>query len=252
MKFAADPVTGAQIEAVEYLQRYGRRPLGAEVDFRPPPTCETCKQTLRLVAGKTDDTRGHFAHRPLSGYCPAKDFSALPYGKLTPTQPDPVRARVLRQQFVERWRWVFTEVARFVPLLDAHEFLELVRIADNDGLWGYRHLELRDVPELFLMLRDFTPATSRIGLGGNRRVYWFRFWYSANVRKIDDLWITPPNQVTLFRASFVAPIGRKKLPDTEALVKLKVMERVQFVPPLDPKLAYEYAERIISARLKRQ
>jgi len=248
MNLGIDPETGWQIDAETYVQRYGRKALGSIEDLRPFVWCETCTQNMRHVAGKTDDSWGHFSHFPNAGYCPTKASAARPYGSLRPTDPDPKRGMWMRQEVLHRWRWVFAVLGKYVPMLDAKEFVELIRVADNDGVWGYRNLELIQVPELLLMIRDFTPETSRRVLGQSRK-YWFRFWFSANITRINDLWITPPGEVTLFRASFTPPTGRRKIPHPDDLVKLKKMDRIHTVPELDPDIRYDFATNFIPRSL---
>lgn len=220
MRIAIDPYDGQQITPEQYLARWGNKALGSKEDHRPRVRCEFCDQEMHHVAGRTQDSHGHFSHLPKSGYCPTKTPAGLPYGALTPVDPDPQRAHWIRQQAMEHWRWVYQEIAERIPAFDAKEFVELVRVADKDGLWGYRNLTLQQVPELFLVIRDFTPATSKF------RKLWIRVWFSANIQTIEDLWITPPASIKILRASFPAPTGRKRIPEPEKMLKLRVLPRV--------------------------
>jgi hypothetical protein len=249
MNFAMNPVTGQFITAEEFVKTYGQKALGAKLDHRPIPFCDFCKQNMSHIAGKTEGSYGHFSHRPNSAYCPSKAKTGEPYGKLTPSNPDPERAKWLKALVRERWRWVFHEISKKVNYFDALEFIELIKIADHDGLWGYRHLELIQVPELLLVIRDFTPTTSRI-IDGKRRTKWVRFWFSANIRAIEDLWIVPPKNVRLCAVELDPPSGRRKYPDPTTMSNPEYVERVKFVPHSDPLLYYPYAETVIPRQLK--
>lgn len=220
MRIAIDPHDGQQITPEQYLARWGNKALGSNVDHRPRVRCEFCNQEMSHVAGRTQDSCGHFAHLRKSGYCPTKAPAATPYGVLKPVNPDPQRAVWIRQNAMLHWRWIYQEIAERIPAFSAKEFVELVRIADKDGLWGYRNLTLRQVPELFLVIRDFTPATSKF------RKLWLRVWFSANIKDIEALWITPPESVKLLRASFPAPTGRQRIPKPEQMIKLRELPRV--------------------------
>lgn len=243
MNFAIDPESGQQITAQQYRERWGNKALGAKEDHRPKVRCEFCSQEMHHVAGRTEDSYGHFSHQPKSGYCPTKAPAGLPYGHLTPVNPDPVRAQWIRGQAMAHWRWIYEEVSKRVPAFDPNEFVELVRVADHDGLWGYRNLTLQQVPELFLVIRDFTPATSK------HRKYWFRVWFSAAIRNIEDLWITSPESVQLFRASFPAPTGRQKIPKPDEMVRLTPLARVGDVHGNYSKVT-DFAIKVISSALK--
>lgn len=220
MQTAIDPNTGHPITAKDYLAYWGNRPLGAVEDIRPAMICAFCGQEQRHRAGKTSDTSGHFAHKPNSGFCPTKAPAALPYGRLTPTNPDPVRAREIRATALYHWKWLFKEISDRCPNFDTYEFISLIKVIDKDGLWGYRNLTLRQVPELLLVIRDFTPATSKF------RKYWYRFWFSANIVNIDDLWITPPNEVRLIRATFPAPQRRRTIPNPDDILSVKILPHI--------------------------
>jgi len=241
MKTAIDSFDGQKITAQNYLVRWGHKALGTYEDQRPQIFCEVCEQTLHHVAGRTRDSDGHFAHHPKSGFCPTKNPAALPYGRLTPTNPDPERAKWIRSQAMQHWQWIFHEVWTRCPNFDAYEFIELVKVADADGLWGYRNLTLLQVPELFLVSRDFTPLTSKF------RTAWYRFWFSANIRSIDELWITPPENVQLLRAEFPAPKGRQKTPYPH---EIKDVSRCQPIMGIHENVKIrEFAARVIPEAL---
>ena len=243
MRIAIDPMTRAEITPDDYLSRYGNKPLGANTDPRPRVRCGFCDQAMHLVAGRTEDTVGHFAHLPKSGFCPTKAPSALPYGRLKPRSPDPEGAKRIRQVAMDNWRWVYAEIKERVPVFEPTEFIALIQEADKDGLWGYRNLTLQQVPELFMVSRDFTPATSR----GRR--YWIRFWFSGNIQSIDDLWIQRPETVTLHRASFPPPKGRQKIPDPMKMIAKKNIDRVG--APHDAQIQIDERDfKMICERLK--
>jgi len=191
MKIAIDPSIGQQITPEQYLARWGNKALGSKEDHRPRVRCGLCDQELHHVAGRTEDSHGHFSHLPRSGYCPTKAPSALPYGHLTPVNPDPARGALIRQQAMANWRWIYQEVAERVPAFLATEFVELVRAADQDRLWEYRNLTLQQVPELFLVIRDFSPKTSKY------RDLWIRF---GSVPIFDRLMISGLRLQSLFNS----------------------------------------------------
>lgn len=244
MRIALDPQTHESITPEQFIARYGRTPIGSSTSS-VRAICESCEQELSLVGGKTTNTQAHFSHFPNSGFCPTKKSAGRPYENMRPTNPDPKHARLIRAAFVNRWQWVYSEIQRLVPELDAQEFLELVKRADKDEIWGYRHLTLLQVPELFLMLADFPPHTSRF----KRRIYWMRFWYSANIRSIEDLWITPPTEVRLLRASYRVVPGSKAAPGINQLVAIRCQQRSHAIPPIDPDLKDGFALRVIPPKL---
>ncbi len=244
MKIGLDPRTFEPITPEQFIVRYGRTPIGSG-PHGIRAICESCEQELSLVGGKTTSTHSHFSHLPNSGFCPTKEPAGRPYGHLRPTNPDLKHAQLIRSDFVNRWQWVYSEIQRFVPELDTWEFLELVRRADQNEIWGYRNLTLLQVPELFLMLADFPPHTSRF----KRRHFWMRFWFSANIRNLDDLWITPPTEVRLFRASYKIAPGSKAAPGITQLVAIRNQPRSQAIPPIEPVLADSFALKVIPPKL---
>lgn len=243
MRIAIDPRDRTEITPEQYLARWGNKALGSMEDLRPRVRCLMCKQQLHHVAGRTEDSHGHFSHMPKSGYCPSKAPAASAYGHLTPVDPDPARGKQIRAQSMLNWRWIYQEVAERVPAFMATEFVELIRTADQDRLWEYRNLSLHQVPELLLVIRDFTPKTSKF------RKLWFRFWFSANITLIDDLWITPPGSVRLLRASFPAPEGKQRIPVPEQMLAAKEMRRVG-EPHDDYSKVSDLAVKIISSALR--
>lgn len=243
MRIALDPTNRSEITPEQYLIRWGNKALGSTEDLRPRVHCLMCGQQPHHVAGRTADSKGHFSHMPNSGYCPSKAPAASSYGHLTPVDPDPERGKQIREQAMSNWRWIYLELAERIPAFMATEFVELIHTADKDRLWEYRNLTLQQIPELLLVIRDFTPKTSKY------RKLWIRFWFSANITSIDDLWIKPPGEVRLLRASFPAPGVRQRIPVPEEMLALKEMKRVN-------KLHTDYSEvsdlvvKIVSPKLR--
>ncbi|MBI4990283.1 MAG: hypothetical protein HZC23_15820 [Rhodocyclales bacterium] len=218
MRIAKHPTTSAQMTVPDYIKSYGHRPI-AGTDLRPHPRCPFCGQGLTIVAGKTDYTTGHFAHFPNSGFCPSKEPAGRPYLRLSPVDPDPAHGDYLRKMFWKYWERIYGRLCDLVPYLSLNEFIALIREANRLRVWEYRHLELWEIPYVFVLLADFPAKTGIKKNGKPCRIYWFRFWYAPSVKSIDDLWIRPEIEPTLFRASFEQPRRDGTIPGYDKLVK---------------------------------
>jgi hypothetical protein len=229
MNEAIHAQTRNRMTAEHYLRDIGKPALGQRADDRGRMVCEACWQTVNHRAGRTDKSQGHFAHEHDSGFCPTKSSAERLYGPLTPRLPDMANAAAIKRQTFQRWRWVFHTINRHAPFLSSEEFLELIDVANAERMWQYKGLTLEQVPEMLLTARDFTPTTSM----NSQRKYWFRFWFSANIRFIDDLWNTPPQNVKLFRGSFPIPHGNGR-PRMTSLVRQTELVRIHTARPDDP------------------
>lgn len=205
---ALHPETNDLISVDAYLIDLGRKPVKATAE-PPRARCPICRQQLAVVASNSPESVGHFAHLPRSSYCPTKDTSRSPYLDLRPTNPDPARARAIRELFSQDWQNYFAFLDYMV------KFCSLVRLADDKQIWAYRGLELSDVPYVMLTLADFAPATSE----RQQRRYWFRFWFDTSVRTFEDLWIHRTDPAQFYRAWYEPPRSRRKRPRYEDMLR---------------------------------
>jgi hypothetical protein len=217
MRIALHPTKNEAIRIDQYIKEFGRRPLLGE-DLRERARCSFCPAKLTDVAGKTDDTMGHFAHWPKSGYCPSKEPAGRPYLRLTPVNPNPEWARYLKTVFLEKWEQYYIKLGKLVPLLSIDEFFALVHEANRLRVWEYHHLTPWEIPYTFVLMNDFPTTNSQKRNKIPQRKYWFRFWYDSSVSSLDDLWINREDDPVLFRASFIQPMRKGAVPKLDALV----------------------------------
>lgn len=221
MRIAMHPFeTERQISADQYDKEFLRRTTEpGDLRLRPKAICEVCNTRLTFIQGN-DSHVSYFKH-DAGVFCPTKEPAGRPYLALTPVNPDPEAARILRTAFRQNWMWHYDRVSHMVPLLSADEFLALVQFATERNAWAYRGLEERMIPRLLVLMADFAPWTS---FPKNKREFWFHFFFESSVGSLDELWIRPDPNAALFRASYVAPASRRGNPRYEDLVKRVQMD----------------------------
>jgi hypothetical protein len=174
------------------------------------------------VGDGTPNTVGHFAHQRGSGFCPSKESGAVPYLPLVPVDPDPERGQWLRGAVLQDWPSHVAALQNWATYLGPQDLDEMLTVARHRRLWEYRHLAPWQVPYCLLMTRDFPPATSARGHDRQPlRALWFRFWFDARVRSIDDLWIQHPSEVQVHRGSYRPPSGRRATPGLQDLLRVR-------------------------------
>ena len=235
MRIALHPHTRQKIDHARYIKEFGHKDVvGKEVDLRPEAICPFCGGNVYSAAEKTRTP--HFRHHP-GAFCPSMEPAGRPYLPLTPNNPDPVAGAVLRAAFRLHWRRHYVAIRRLVPCLSPEEFVDLIRIASEQGVWDYIGFEEIDIPYVFLLMADFPPWTSTKANGKHERDLWLRFFYNPEVRAVEDLWIIPRQNVVLHRVSFKAPKNKRARPPYEDLLKETTIEMDQtFLEGPEPNL----------------
>ena len=106
--------------------------------------------------------------------------------------------------------------------------------ADQRDLWSYCRLRELDIPYVLVTRADFEPTKKRDG--SPARPTWRRFYYSSAVRTFDDLWIQPPAEVRLLRATFRPNGTRGARPKQEHLIAAEEKDRCNFLTVPEPVL----------------
>jgi hypothetical protein len=226
--YAIDRSTGQRIAAEEFQKRHSKKTTTGLVDI--PAECPYCHKDLFLRQGTKTI---HFWHGTSKEFCPSKEPFGRPYIHLTPTEPDLVHAAALRTKFKEEWQLHYMELLRLIPCMSYQEFLLLLGEALSKDIFAYANMTIGDVPYVMVLALDYVPKTSY----KQQRNLWFRFWYSAKIRQIDQLWIVPPADVELIRASFVPPTAPARFPDYDTgLIADKPMVRTAFREATFPQL----------------
>lgn len=221
MLYAIDRSTRKRISAEEFQKRHSRTTTTGLVDI--PAECPYCHNDLFLRQGTKTI---HFWHGTSKDFCPSKEPFGRPYLPLTPTEPDLAHAAALREQFKAEWQLHYRELERLIPCMSCEEFLLLLNEALRRDIFAYTNMTIDDVPYVMVLALDYVPETSY----KQERRFWFRFWYSSKIRQIDQLWIVPPSEVELIRASFTPPVAPERFPDYDTgLIADKPMARTLFL-----------------------
>lgn len=224
MRSAFHPLFDRPITIEGYYQAFGRRRVDG-VDSRPKARCPFCRVCLNDRAGTRDVTTAHFYHPGKSGFCPSKAGAGQPYLVLTPAYPDTAHAKFLKIAFRERWEWHFHKLSTMVKFFSVSEFMALIGRANELRIWEYKNLLPTELPYVMVLLADFPPDTGICKNGVPLRKYWFRFWYDARIRSLDDLWIKCEEPTMLFRASYYPPKRKGAIPGLDSLVKFYPIPR---------------------------
>lgn len=236
MHEALHPTIVRNITVAEYHRVFGRKPLGdTSPDNRPRARCPFCGQEMSIVGDKSNNTVGHFAHKRGSGFCPSKEKAGRPYLRLTPRRPDPERGMAIRREFRATWRQQLNHLESLVPALHIDEFLELLELADRWRIWEYSGMTAGDVPYVFLVLADFSTLTAQQEPdGSSKRMFYFRFFYDAALRDIEDLWIWPGERPVLHRVSYTPTVRGGPPPEKNIKRSTPVEVRNGFLLDLKP------------------
>ena len=186
--------------------------------------CPVCNGVMRRRAGIRQP---HFSHTQDKIFCATKSRLGRPYLALRPTEPDPDARRYMKIQFRRNWQRHFSFIKELLPRLSVGEFIDMMKLAIRNDIFAYRDIMERDIPYLLLMTRDFPPwtglpATTKL----KSRMFYFRFWFKANVQAVRDLWIRRNETLIFQRASYKLSddyIERKRRP-----VELDIMRIAQF------------------------
>ncbi|CDQ09423.1 conserved protein of unknown function [Acidithiobacillus ferrivorans] len=179
----------------EYIQ------LAAEHGFQLPNEyvggrCPVCKRRMKVRAGhKKDD--GHFYHNDKL-FCPTKDPASRPYLGKTPTNADPVAAARNREFARNNINAIWSRLNEMVPYLDLKEFVSILEEARRINVYGYVDLDPTILPYVYVTLINFLPSKSR----NKQRKFKFCFFYEAEVKDYEDLWIDRGRECHLSRISY--------------------------------------------------
>lgn len=112
-----------RITVVDHIREFGND----KVPQREFARCPVCKQPLRIDAGSSASSVGHFSHQANLGFCPTKIKAGRPYAGLLPNRPDPEAARRMKAAFREHWTQHFEKLNELVKWLHVNEFIEVVQ-----------------------------------------------------------------------------------------------------------------------------
>lgn len=239
MRKAIHPYKGNKITAAQYIADLGNdRPT-----MESRPICPICHQRMKLVASKTANSTGHFAHLSQSGFCPSKEPAGVRYDNLPPRRPNAERAIELKRYFINNWKIHFSQLDYFIKGLSKKEFFEVLQLADRARIWEYAHLEPFQIPYILATLMDFPPEKSRNGIDKEKiRKKYFRCFFDSTVQRYDDLWIERPQSLQFWRAWYEST-PRKK-PRVEELIDAYSIDLNDKFLQYTPKVPQFYVDEI--------
>nr|WP_295829929.1 hypothetical protein [uncultured Azospirillum sp.] len=243
MRTALHPSENRFINVEDYIADFGHRiaDRGAADDVLRA-RCPFCPSRLSHRAAIPDRV-AHFCH-PEGAECPSMAPAGQPYIDLTPTDPDPEAERAIKRAFRHNWQRHVRRMEQIVPCLHFKEVLALLDFATERRMWGHRGLREEDLPYVLILSADFPPDTGTRKEGRPERRFWFRYWFSHQIRNLAQLWIEPPENVTLFRALYEPP-PRRPRPDLTDLFRIDVIDRTTEFLGQEPRaLPGWYAEKI--------
>lgn len=210
MHKALHPAANRKITVAEHISEFGNDHL----ELYERARCPICKQRMVNRAASSPGATGHFAHMPMSGYCPTKVTSGMPYLGLPPRRPDTEHGKQVKSQFANQWEKHFVRLNEIVNGLHFEEFKKVILLADQERIWEYANLNAYQLPYIFSTLMDY-PSTNSFKYDNKHvRRCWFRCWFDASVERYDDLWIHRAEPHALIRAWYKQPHkGKPKLDD---------------------------------------
>jgi hypothetical protein len=192
---AFDPWKNELLTPARYELLYDK-PVGklARQNARPDARCPVCLGKVHVKGGSIQTTYV-FAHRPSDDFCPIKKLGAKKYSVLAPVQYDVNVAKKLRENFFLNWRLHWLQFLRYVNYVDVQNFIDVLKHADKDNIWGYQGLQEYEVTYILLVLMHFPPVKKFPGKPKNIEMWreeWASFWFPATVREIGDFWNLQP------------------------------------------------------------
>lgn len=158
--------------------------------------CPICKRRMRVRAGhKKDD--GHFYHSD-SLFCPTKDPASRPYLGKAPTNVDQAASIRNRDFARSNIKTIWCKLNEMVPYLDLKEFVSILEEAKRINVYGYVGLEPELLPYVYVTLINFLPSKSQ----RKKRKLKFCFFFEAEVKNYEDLWIYKGHDSHLSRISY--------------------------------------------------
>lgn len=156
MHQALDTHTGEPITVEGYRNAYGsllddsNRP-----NARPLVKCPICREALHIKGESgTSKVTKIFSHNPVFGVeqypCPIKEGGKAKYEVLVPTSYNAANAAALRASFFSRWQLHWFQFRDYIGYAKVEDFIELLNVADDRKIWGYRHLKEYEIPLILL------------------------------------------------------------------------------------------------------
>jgi hypothetical protein len=236
MKSALHPYVNQSITVPHYINEFGTK-LDKHGDerIRPLARCPACSGEMHTKGETNPTVDGVFSHQPNTNhFCPLKVSAAEPYEVLPPVDEDPNRTRALRASFMNNWKYHYSLMKDYLKVLSIFDFIKLIKFADKNRIWSYRHAEENQIPYILLVLKEFPPVKSK---GKYIRRDWIRFWFDSRVRSLEDLWIETNGDWFLIRATYANPINGAT-PNHTQLKKTEIIQAdLDFLDKDEPKLA---------------
>lgn len=236
MKSALHPTVNKSITVVDYINEFGVKLDGnGHLRVRPFSRCPACGREMHTKGEANPTVDGVFSHQPnVDQFCPLKASAERPYINLPPVDEDQNRAKALRYSFINNWKFHYGLMKGHLTVLSIFDFINLIKFADSNRIWSYRHVEEAQLPYIFLALKEFPPVKSK---GKYIRRDWVRFWFDSRVRSLDDLWIETNGDWLMIKATYANPRSggvptHKQLKDTEI-----IQPDLGFLNTEEPKLA---------------
>ncbi|AFL68853.1 hypothetical protein [Sulfurospirillum barnesii] len=219
MRTALHPFKNESITVTQYIAEFGAK-LDAygNKNLRLFPRCPACGNNMYTKGETNPEVDGVFSHQPnCNGFCPLKESAGKCYEILLPIDEDPYKTKALRSSFFKHWKFHYNLMKSYLKVLDIFDFIKLIKYADKNKIWSYRHIEEKQIPYIFLVLKEYPPVGNKNKL---IRKDWLRFWFDSRVRTLEDLWIHTNKDWILIKATYANPRNGKtpnytQLKDTE-------------------------------------
>lgn len=225
MRKAFWPHKNEECTAEKYLAEYGgRHDSRWKFVQRPFGRCPACLEPVKLVGEDRVPLAPVFSHIGSSKVpppCPLRNSADHKYAFLIEPPQDTMRGRLLRISFFEHWQHHYKQTQRHLKgIANIEDFISMINAADHTGLWYRAQLSEWEIPYIFLVWQDYPPLRGRDGKLKRRE--WYRFWFNARVRTLEDLWIRTTGQSWIIRATYATPRnggvpGLKQLKDTSVI-----------------------------------
>lgn len=119
----------------------------------------------------------------------------------------------------------------------------MIEVADRTRLWHRAQLAEWEIPYIFLVWRDYPPIADK-KTGKLIRREWYRFWFDARVRTLEDLWIRTHGEHRIVRATYAIPRGGNA-PGLSQIRGTKVIRLDNKFLSQNPRIPHEFVIKIM-------
>lgn len=208
VKRAYRPDRNQLITVRAYVAEYGGKYERLSTrDSRPYARCPACLEPMKVVGEDRQQHDPHFSHIAYKGEappCPLRNIADHKYEFLVEQTEESERGRMIRRNFFQNWQKHWGLFRKCLgQIADIGQFVALIHIADKTKLWYRARLSEWEIPYIFLVWQDYPPMRGKDGAFIRRA--WYRFWFDARTRTLDDLWIRTSGQFRIIRAEYSIP-----------------------------------------------